>query len=337
MLHWVAGVESAPEGSLLVGYEQIGGVDRAEVDFHGHISTLPFPSAADDVAQLTAATFAGTTAWAVGWVETGSGMQGTLVEQERGGRWSNVVVPTPTGVLVRLNGVAAVPGGIDVVGAQLGSGGFWTPLVMHYGGGHWRSLPPPTVGRAGGELLAVTAGHGGVMAVGYDMDAQGEHQPLVWFQANATTTASGTPSTLAPPPAGAGSTQLTALAPTPNGFAVGGDTDRSGVEDTALLAVWDGTAWSEDSLASPTLSYHLAAVATVDGVPLAAGSVVSTGNLAHAVVMTPTSGGLLRAMTVGPTGTNVDCMVPTSTGAIISGFRQNGNGSDVGWQTSYSP
>jgi hypothetical protein len=97
-------------------------------------------------------------AWAVGYFESGSFVQSTLVEHFSGGTWSVVPSPNPSNQHNILYGVTAISDSdVWAVGAQQDSSGVWHTLSEHWDGSSWSVVPAVDVGSSGNHFYAVKA------------------------------------------------------------------------------------------------------------------------------------------------------------------------------------
>jgi Phosphoesterase family len=97
-------------------------------------------------------------AWAVGYFESGSFVQSTLIEHFSGGTWSVVPSPNPSSQHNILYGVAAISDtDVWAVGAQQDSSGVWHTLTEHWDGSSWSVVPAVDAGSSGNHFYAVKA------------------------------------------------------------------------------------------------------------------------------------------------------------------------------------
>jgi hypothetical protein len=97
-------------------------------------------------------------AWAVGFYESGSFAQNTLIEHFSGGIWSVVPSPNPSNTQNLLYGVAAISDSdVWAVGAHQDVSGLWHTLTEHWDGSSWLVVPSIDVGSSGNHLYAVKA------------------------------------------------------------------------------------------------------------------------------------------------------------------------------------
>jgi hypothetical protein len=97
-------------------------------------------------------------AWAVGYFESGSFVQSTLIEHFSRGTWSVVPSPNPSSQHNILYGVAAISDSDAwAVGAQQDSSGVWHTLTEHWDGSSWSVVPAVDVGSSGNHFYAVKA------------------------------------------------------------------------------------------------------------------------------------------------------------------------------------
>jgi hypothetical protein len=96
-------------------------------------------------------------AWAVGYYESGSFTQNTLIEHFSGGSWSVVPSPNPNSGQI-LYGVAAISDSdVWAVGAQQDPSGVWHTLTEHWDGSVWAVVPAVDAGSSGNHFYAVKA------------------------------------------------------------------------------------------------------------------------------------------------------------------------------------
>jgi hypothetical protein len=100
----------------------------------------------------------GSTAWAVGYYESGKFAQRTLVEHFSGGIWSVVPSPNPSATQNILYGVAAISDSdVWAVGAQQDANAVWHTLTAHWDGSSWTVIPAVDAGDGGNQFYAVKA------------------------------------------------------------------------------------------------------------------------------------------------------------------------------------
>jgi hypothetical protein len=112
-------------------------------------------------------------AWAVGFYESGSFAQNTLIEHFSGGTWSVVPSPNPSQKHNILYGVAAISDtDVWAVGGQQDSNGVWHTLTQHWDGSSWSVVLAVDVGSAGNHFYALKANASNdVYAVGQSASA----------------------------------------------------------------------------------------------------------------------------------------------------------------------
>jgi hypothetical protein len=120
-------------------------------------------------------------AWAVGYFESGSFVQSTLIEHFSRGTWSVVPSPNPSSQHNILYGVAAISDSdVWAVGAQQHSSGVWHTLTEHWDGSSWSVVPAVDVGSSGNHFYAVKANASNdVYAVGQSAGAGFPNTALV--------------------------------------------------------------------------------------------------------------------------------------------------------------
>jgi hypothetical protein len=112
-------------------------------------------------------------AWAVGFYESGSFAQNTLIEHFSGGTWSVVPSPNPSKKHNILYGVVAISDSdVWAVGAHQDASGVWHTLTEHWDGSSWSVIPSVDVGSSGNHFYAVKANASNdVYAVGQSASA----------------------------------------------------------------------------------------------------------------------------------------------------------------------
>jgi hypothetical protein len=221
-------------------------------------------------------------AWAVGEYIDDEDASRTLVERWNGSAWT--VVPSPNQGVENnvLSDVAAVgPSDVWAVGNYLDAAtGNYRTLSLHWNGAMWSVVPSPSVGTGENNLTAVAARSADdVWAVGYRFDpAVGAYKTLIlhWNGSAWSVVAS-------PNPAPSGDNQLfgvTAFSAT-GAWAVG--YHRAADVREALIARWNGTAWTVSPSPDPgTVDNQLFGIAA-----LAAGDAWTVGTYATNAVREP--------------------------------------------------
>jgi hypothetical protein len=217
------------------------------------------------VAETTA-----TDIWAVGWSQTSSGIQQTLIEQWNGKSWSVVKSPNVGTSSNVLNGVAVVSA--TDIWAVGNSGNQTQTLIEHWNGTSWKVVSSPNVGTTFNNLNGVAVVSGSdIWAVGFS-NSNGSQQALIehW---------NGTNWSVINPNVATSFSEL-------NGVAVVSSSDVWAVGDSQvgssgtqpLTEQWNGTSWNVVS--SPTFGTPgniLSAVAVVSASDVWAVGFISSG------------------------------------------------------------
>lgn len=252
LLNGVAAV--SPSDAWAVGYSYNGSADTALVErWNGRswqVSASPNPGYTGSV-LYGVAPVSGTSAWAVGAVSQRVGAN-TLIEHWNGTRWSVQPSPNPLPGPDQLTGVAALSSS-NAWAVGTSSLGMNT-LIEHWNGSRWRVQPSPSPANTGNVLTSVAAiSPSNVWAVGYTLNNLGDivvWRTLIehWNGSTWAVSASPDPSTqtnLLNGVAAAGPSKV---------WAVGTYDDTSGVQH-ALIARWNGQAWTTQ--ASPTSAFGI--------------------------------------------------------------------------------
>ncbi len=272
-----------------------------------------------------------TDVWAVGYYETSSGPDITIIEHWNGTSWSVVPSVSPGAFANILNGITAVSANdVWAVGTYNNSlGGPYQTLIEHWDGTSWSVVSSPNVGTNDNDLFGVAAvSANDVWAVGdYNNGYPNPSYTLVehW---------DGTSWSVVSSPNYGNQLYEVAAVSANDVWAVGYN------GNSTLIDHWDGTAWSVSSSNNPgccnnNVLYGIAAAAADDvwavgnngaGVTLVehyatlCGTPTNTPTitLTRTQTNTPTIT-LTRTQTNTPTITNTPTDTPTSTPTITPG------------------
>ena len=221
--------------------------------------------------------------WAVGYRQTGSISQATLIEHWTGGKsWTTVDSPSPGGssILTSVRAVSATD--IWAVGSSQTRTGKELTLIVHWDGSTWTQKESPNPGSDSSELTGVAATSGAsAWAVGSYHDATGRQLTLIlrWDGSIWTQVSSPSPGLF---------NRLFAVSATSaaNAWAVG-STD-AGADNTGkqtLIERWDGSAWTRvNSPAPESQSSLLAVAATAANNAWAVGSSEDSSGTQHILI-----------------------------------------------------
>ena len=209
----------------------------------------PNPGGVHGSFLLGVAATGSSTAWAVGYYNTGKATR-TLIERWNGRGWVQVPSPSPGGTDARLNGVAAAGN------SSAGAVGYYfgpplRPLIERWDGRAWKVVTSPNPGdRIGGTLTAVTTTAGSAAWAAGSMGTRTVDQPLIerwdgraWKQV------------ASPRPAGSHGSTLTGIAASSpaNAWAVGYYWTEPRTEPAVrtLIERWNGRAWTQEPSPNP--------------------------------------------------------------------------------------
>lgn len=168
----------------------------------------------------------------------------TLTEHWDGSAWTLVPSPRPTNLDNGLNAVDAIaPNDVWSVGYVRRPGGLFKALTLHWDGGAWNVVRARNAGVSHNTLTGVsTLSTDDVWAVG-DWFNRTRYRPLTeHWDGDAW-------SILRAPPSGNGDAGLLSVAAiSPTDVWTAGYATSTGEQPSALMAHWNGTAWSEFQL-----------------------------------------------------------------------------------------